>query len=91
MRPRLHPKSRHKYLSAVVAVVALGWTASGADAARARHLHRRAPVRHVPAPAVEQGPAAGPARASRDGGVTGNLPFDNQLRKFSDPLGANGR
>ena len=28
-------------------------------------------------------------RWERDG-VPGNLPFDNQLRKFSDPLGANG-
>ena len=62
--------------------------------ARARHLtHRpKPPPRRDGAVAAQ--PFAPADRAlpqwERDG-VPGNGPFNNQLRKFSDPLGANGR
>ena len=57
--------------------------------ASARPAHHRPPTRRA-APAIEQRSEAVPPPIERDG-VPGNLPFSNQLRKFSDPLSANGR
>ena len=55
--------------------------------ATGRPRHRPRPPKATLAP---RDPASGFYPEAIDGGVTGNLPFNNQLRKFSDPLGANG-
>lgn len=53
-------------------------TPEGREAAAPRYRSRTAP----PTAYSDETPA---------NGVPGNGPFNNQMRKFSDPLGANGR
>ena len=77
-------------LSAAAAVaVSVLFVAPPAEA-RIRHRHR-AVMRAAP-----QGPVATAGQPFMyypqdiEGGVTGNLPFNNQIRKHTDPLNANG-
>lgn len=82
----------------LLAAGALVPAGSGASAARTRH-HRHGsghahPLRRPPPPGA---PVATPGPATHEfypenveGGVPGNLPFNNQIRKFTDPLNANG-
>ena len=85
---------RSTQLPALLAIIVAG-TAACAAPASARPVHHRSSIRHVgQAARVEQGPVEQKSVAvppyERDG-VPGNLPFNNQLRKFSEPLSANGR
>ena len=78
----------------LLAVIGFASDWAAVDAAPARRHHRHALVRHVvvpQAPETEQRSAAAPRPQAERDGVSGNLPFDNQLRKLSDPLNANGR
>ena len=52
--------------------------------------HRRVMAQPV-APTLEHRSAATALPQWERDGVPGNNAFNNQLRKFSDPLGANGR
>ena len=83
----------------LLAAGALVPAGSGASAARTRHHrhgsgHAHPLLRPPPPPAA---PVATPGPATHEfypenveGGVPGNLPFNNQIRKFTDPLNANG-
>lgn len=83
-------------LAASVALLAAG------GPALARHRHRRPAYRHhsaaarpaerLPAPQVAADPGSPVEFYPRDieGGVPGNLPFNNQIRKLTDPLNAFG-
>ncbi len=53
--------------------------------------HNRRSSRHEPLVQQRSMAAFGDLAPTERHGVPGNLPFNNQLRKFSDPLGANGR
>ena len=60
-------------------------TATAAVATPLRHR------RHInPAPPTQDHRASEFYPQHIDGGVTGNLPFNNQIRKLTDPLNANG-
>lgn len=74
----------------MIAACALVLLAAPAAAARTRYARHR--VMRAAAPP----PPAAPAQPflfypqDVEGGVSGNLPFNNQIRKHSDPLNANG-
>ena len=75
----------------VAAAIACWFTAASANPVRHAERRHRSPPPH--GSLIQQRSVAtfgGVPRAEPDG-ATGNLPFANQLRKFSDPLGANGR
>lgn len=78
-------------LAAVVAIFVTALAATPA-AARIRHHHRRAAARAYPPAAYAEAPPR-PFMfypENIEGGVPGNLPFNNQIRKHTDPLNANG-
>lgn len=76
-------------LHAVTAAIAASALLATPAAARPRRRHH-AEMRAEPTP------AEAPARPFMfypqdiEGGVSGNLPFNNQIRKHTDPLNANG-
>lgn len=78
-----------KILTAVLAALLL-LAVGGPVAARHRHHHRDAPVAEVPPPGVRSQVPYSFYPNDIEGGVHGNLAFNNQLRKLSDPLNANG-
>jgi hypothetical protein len=78
---------RRVFLSAYFICLCLCANVASAETRHARHHHTRVTAGGGVAPR-SVAPAAGPG-PSQDG-VPGNAPFNNQLRKFSDPLGANG-
>lgn len=91
------PKMTARRALAAAATVLTGVTALCAVAtpASARKHHRRVTVAPAPYPPPT---ARVEARAPPfsfypneiEGGVSGNLPFNNQIRKMKDPLNANG-
>ncbi len=76
-------------LPVTIAACAMALLAAPAAAAATRHARHR--VMHAAPP-----PPAAPAPSFMfypqdvEGGVSGNLPFNNQIRKHTDPLNANG-
>ena len=78
-------------LPAMAAASVLALLATSAVEARARH-GRHAVMRAEPAPVAAPAPAPPFMFYPQDieGGVSGNLPFNNQIRKHTDPLNANG-
>ena len=75
-------------LPAMTAAAALALLASPPAEARARHRHRTE-MRVEPIPAEPAQPRMFYPQ-DIEGGVPGNLPFNNQIRKHTDPLNANG-
>ncbi len=77
-------------LHAMTAAIAASALLAPAAEARPRRRHH-AVMRAEPAPAAA--PAQQPFMfypQDIEGGVPGNLPFNNQIRKHTDPLNANG-
>ena len=75
-------------LPAMSAAAALALLATPPAEARTRHRHH-AVMRAEPAPAEPAQPRMFYPQ-DIEGGVSGNLPFNNQIRKHTDPLNANG-
>ena len=79
-------------LTAAAAASALVLVSALPAAAGTRNRHHHTSMRAAAPPA----PAEAPARPFMfypqevEGGVSGNLPFNNQVRKHTDPLNANG-
>ncbi len=76
-------------LPATTAVAALALLATPPAEARARHRHH-AVMRAEPVPAAASVEPFMFYPQDIEGGVPGNLPFNNQIRKHTDPLNANG-
>ena len=74
-------------LAGMAALVAGGPAGATTKHHRHHHVVMRAPA-IVAAPQAETPYSFYPNEI--DGGVSGNLPFNNQLRKLKDPLNANG-
>ena len=80
-------KARTNGIARLVGLVAVALVASipTSAPARVRHRHR------VPAPrTAAPSPPASFYPETIEGGSPGNLPFNNQIRKLTDPLNANG-
>lgn len=71
----------------LVATAAIATCVSSAEA-RVRHHHHVMPAPETPYAAAPRPHQFYPEEV--ENGVRGNLPFNNQMRKFSDPLNANG-
>ncbi len=77
-------------ISTAAAIAALLLVANSSADARPRHRHHVMMRASAPAP-VEAAPQPTMFYPQDvDGGVSGNLPFNNQIRKHTDPLNANG-
>ena len=76
-------------LPAMMAVAVPALLAMPPAEARTRHRHH-AVMRAEPAPAAAPPQPFMFYPQDVEGGVTGNLPFNNQIRKHTDPLNANG-
>ena len=77
-------------LPVTIAACAMALLAAPAAAAATRHARHR--VMHAAPPPPPAAPAPSFMFYPQDveGGVSGNLPFNNQIRKHTDPLNANG-
>ena len=63
--------------------------AAGTASARTRHHHHTGLAPSAAAYTPQRAPESFYPYEVK-GGVSGNLPFNNQIRKLSDPLNANG-
>ena len=77
-------------LSAVAAAATLAVLSASPATANPNHRRRHAVMRSAPGPAEAPGRPFMFYPQDIEGGVPGNLPFNNQIRKHTDPLNANG-